>query len=511
MLALAAFGLVSCNEDFPSPASPQQNLPESLVKTTDLNVTGMTTVINLNDYVDPATDEYIDDKLIPVCTATISEAAKPANTELKAIVEIGTDADFSKMITIEAKNGEQENVFYLDPKDVQDAYYNEITRNPKTKNLYMRTWFETVTDETSVAIIGAPTENYFDVHAIQFTPVDTHLVIESAYYYLGSLDTNQKYKFENSGADPYDDPIFTCVIPVLGDGWHWFKVAPASAYNADGSMNWDKETSCICPVIGDDSALSGKCENGKKSWHLVEASGMKAYKITINAMDMTYEITPIPAIPEYYMVGRQNNWSLSNGSAFYPTSGETVSYTSYFTGAWDCRISNMEQITSGNWNNFGAEEENGSCTKLVANTGKCIMSPGEGYYTLNVDFSNMTYSWSPVDGTPVSYEKIGLVGTGDDWDNDIFLTKVAGSGDLNGNDTHNWSALGVELKAATWGMKFRAEASWSVKDWGNGTQTTSSGYIYGTANGGDNIPLPEAGIYNIYFNDITGQYFFVKQ
>lgn len=511
MLALATFGLVACNEDFPGP-DPQSNLPESIVKVSDLSVSGKNTaVINLNDYVDPATDEYIDDALIPLCSAKVAEGVLPANTALKAIAEIGTDEAFSKKITIEAKSGEEADVFYLDPKEVQDAYYTDITRNPKSKPLYIRTWFETVTNETSVAIVGAPGENYYDVHGVQFTPVDTHLVIESAYYYLGSLGSDQKYKFENGGGDPYDDPIFTCTIPASGADWHWFKVAPASAYNADGTMDWGKEENCICPVIGDDAALSGKCENGKKSWHLVETAGMSAYKVAVNVMDMTYEITPIASIPEYYMVGRQNDWKLSTVSAFYPTSGETASYTSYFTGAWDCRISNMEQIASGNWNNFGAEEENGSCTTLVANTGKCIMSPAAGYYTLNVDFANNTYSWTPVEGTPASYEKIGIVGTGDDWNNDIFLTKVQGSGDLNGNDTHNWSAIGVELKAATGGMKFRAEASWNVKDWGNGPQTTSAGYIYGTANGDQNIPLPEAGIYNIYFNDITGQYFLVKQ
>ena len=109
-------------------------------------------------------------------------------------------------------------------------------------------------------------------------------------------------------------------------------------------MNWDKEHTCICPMTSDDSSLEGKCTNGKLSWHLLENENIAKFKISVNIMDMTFTITTIPPVPEYYMVGRQNGWSLTTATAFYPTSKGTASYTSYFTGAWDCRIADMESM-----------------------------------------------------------------------------------------------------------------------------------------------------------------------
>lgn len=511
MVALASLGLVACNEDFPGP-DPQSNLPESLVQVSDVTAVPLIDVVDINAYLNTESEEYIDGKNIAVAVAKAKEGAMPKNTNFKAVVEFSTQSDFANPLVIDALDMANNDTVFVSPEALQNAYYSSVTHSPKAKTMYVRTSLRTLTNGTSEAIIGGPTQ-YFAEKTITLTPRDMHIVIEPAYYYLGSLATDQTYKFTNSGADVYDDPVFTCVIPASGADWHWFKIAPESAYNADGTIDWGKEESCICPVKGDDDATEGKCENGKKSWHLLEAEGVAEFKITVNVMDMTYSITPIYAVAEYYIVGRQNNWSMSKVSAMYPTSGTTMTYTSYFTNAWDCRIATPENAAAGTWDHDFGAATNG-CTDatgtLLANSSNCIASPGVGYYTLKANLKTMTYEWEAVEGTPASYEKIGLVGAGDDWDNDIFLTKVEGSGDLGGNDTHNWSALGVELKAATWGVKFRANAGWDV-NWGTPNITSAAQYTYGTGtNGGDNIQIHEAGTYNIYFNDITGQFFFIK-
>ena len=273
-------------------------------------------------------------------------------------------------------------------------------------------------------------------------------------------------------------------------------------------MNWDKEHTCICPMTSDDSSLEGKCTNGKLSWHLLENENIAKFKISVNVMDMTFTITTIPPVPEYYMVGRQNGWSLTTATAFYPTSKGTASYTSYFTGAWDCRIADMEQINGGKWDNYGAAEENGSCTQLIEKTGKCVMSPEAGYYTLNVDFDNMTYSWQKVDVT-ASYDNISLIGANNDWGTDIDFTQIKGSSDLGGQTTHNWAVYGVEINTAC-GVKIRANHGWGTS-WGM-TPTIAGDYMYGTGStaNGPNIDITP-GKYDIYFNDITGQIFFIKR
>lgn len=508
--ALLSLGLVSCDEDFMMP-SPQSNAQESVLQLSDITVTKLAQEVDINAMID-ATGE--DSLLIPVAKIAVKEGAMPANTILKGYVDIATGQDFANYVRVPATEMTSDTVF-VSPKALQEAYYNNVTRSPKAKTLYVRSSYETVTNETSVASVGQPGNNYYDLATVNFVPQDMHLVIENAYYYVGALTTGQEYKFVNSGADPYDDPVFTCTIPALGDGWHWFRIAGESEYT-NGNIDWDKENALltsICPVVGDDTALEGKCMNGTKSWHLDEAANPGAkYKIEVNVMDMTIKITPIPAVPEYYIVGRQNNWQMSKVSAFYPTSASTISYTSYFTNAWDCRIATPENAAAGVWDSDFGATENGSTVEagsLVPNSNNCIASPGVGYYTLTADMENLTYKWTKVDGEPTSYDKIGLVGAGDDWDNDVFLTKVAGSGDLNGADTHNWSVLGVELKDATWGVKFRANAGWDVS-WGQSNPTTAGAYMYGKADGSDNIPLPGAGTYNIYFNDITHQFLFVK-
>lgn len=506
--ALLSLGLVSCDEDFMMP-SPQSNAQESILQLSDITVTKLAQEVDINAMIDATGEDSI---LIPIAKVAVKEGAMPANTTLKGYVDIATGQDFANYVRVAANEMTSDTVF-VSPKALQEAYYNNVTRSPKAKTIYVRSSYETVTNETSVASVGQPGNNYYDLATVNFVPQDMHLVIENAYYYVGALTTGQEYKFVNSGADPYDDPVFTCTIPALGDGWHWFRIAGESEYT-NGNIDWDKENALltsICPVIGDDTALEGKCMNGTKSWHLDEAANPGAkYRIEVNVMDMTIKITPIPAVPEYYIVGRQNNWQMSKVSAFYPVSATTISYTSYFTNAWDCRIATPENAASGTWDSDFGATENGSTVEsgsLVPNSNNCIASPGVGYYTLTADMDKLTYTWTKVEAGN-SFGVIGLIGVDGNWSDDVVLTKVVGSGDLNDNDTHNWSAMNVTI-ATQCEVKFRAEHDWAV-NWGNPTPTTAGNYVYGIGEqNANNIPVT-AGTYNIYFNDITGQFFFVK-
>jgi hypothetical protein len=229
-------------------------------------------------------------------------------------------------------------------------------------------------------------------------------------------------------------------------------------------------------------------------------------------MDLTFKIEGISAIPEYYGVGTMTKWNgLEKVSAMFPTSGNTVTLTTYFTGAWDMRMWPAENF--GDWapgKAIGIAENGGNAASgtLCWNTENDgnLASPEGGYYTLDCDLSTMTYQWIKYDDqAPATYEKIGLVGGNDDWDNDIFLTQVVNtSGDEK--PPHLWYALGVEINKCSWGVQFRANGSWT-KQWGKG----DLGFPYAQSNTTSNIEGVEPGTYNIYFNDITGHYFFVAQ
>ncbi|PTX42498.1 uncharacterized protein DUF5019 [Christiangramia gaetbulicola] len=127
-----------------------------------------------------------------------------------------------------------------------------------------------------------------------------------------------------------------------------------------------------------------------------------------------------------------------------------------------------------------------------------------GYYTFTINIDEMTYSLESYDASGATvYNMIGLVGEGttvgwpgdDNPTPDILLTQSS-------FDPHIWYAKDVELSEA--GIKFRANQTWDV-NWGGG-QNFPSGQATG-----DDIIVSAEGIYEAWFNDLTGRYIFVPQ
>lgn len=127
----------------------------------------------------------------------------------------------------------------------------------------------------------------------------------------------------------------------------------------------------------------------------------------------------------------------------------------------------------------------------------------EGYYTLMINVDEMTYTWEPYDASSAAtYETIGFLGSAtaglhetgaDGWGSDVDLTQSS-------FNPHIWYANSVALGDGE--LKFRAADAWDV-NWG--ADTPLSGMA--TMNG-PNIPVTE-GLYNIWFNDLTGRYILI--
>ena len=101
---------------------------------------------------------------------------------------------------------------------------------------------------------------------------------------------------------------------------------------------------------------------------------------------------------------------------------------------------------------------------------------------------------------PASYEKIGLIGDFNGWGGDFEMEQVT---------PHNWYAAGLTVEVEG-GIKFRANAGWDV-NWGVGADLSHDLSVdnYGVgANGKGNLKIA-AGVYNVFFNDITGEFVFV--
>ena len=72
---------------------------------------------------------------------------------------------------------------------------------------------------------------------------------------------------------------------------------------------------------------------------------------------------------------------------------------------------------------------------------------------------------------------------------------------------HNWSLIGLVVEKDG-GLKFKGNASWDV-NWGCEADMATSYFGKGSQNGA-NIVVP-AGTYDVFFNDITGEFVFDKR
>ncbi len=210
MTALLSMGFVACSEDFAPEVGPQTNLQESLLQMDDVTVSStLPGSINLADYIDEETELETP---IAIGLATVKENAMPANTILKAEVEISRNEDFSESVVIDANSMAESNEITIQPSTIQDAYFNGITKNPNTTPLYMRTILYTVTGGDAVARIGNPEESFFAEKNITFTPLNK-LTIAPAYYIVGGPNDwktsalERSIKFTHSDEDVYIDPI----------------------------------------------------------------------------------------------------------------------------------------------------------------------------------------------------------------------------------------------------------------------------------------------------------------
>jgi hypothetical protein len=123
--------------------------------------------------------------------------------------------------------------------------------------------------------------------------------------------------------------------------------------------------------------------------------------------------------------------------------------------------------------------------------GSDIAIPTSGYYTIT--FNDQTGAYSFVATGATTFTSIGVIGAQSSWTSDIGdLTKSVA-------DPHIWTGT-IALTAGE--LKFRANDSWD-SNWG----ATAFPSGFGTG-GGPNINVPVSGTYFIYFNDVSGEYFF---
>ena len=166
LMSLLSIAFVGCSDNYDPAMGPQSYLPESPLSASDVSVTNTATSIKIADYI----DEKDVETPIPLGTFSVKEGAMPANTIMKAEIEISQTEDFAKSAIVEANSLASTQEITIQPSDLEDAYFYGISKNPATTDLYIRTIMYTQTKGDAVARIGKPDETYFATSKITFTP-----------------------------------------------------------------------------------------------------------------------------------------------------------------------------------------------------------------------------------------------------------------------------------------------------------------------------------------------------
>ena len=407
-MALLTTALASCNQDFETNFVPQTNLPESQLQVSDVTVNNSTpATINLADYFDV---EAGTTKAIPIGVAAVREGAMPLNTILKAEVEFSKDADFANSIILDANSLENTNEISINPSLLQDAYFEEITRNPATTDLYVRTELHTLTGGTAEAIVGKPGENYYAQSTVKFTPLNK-VQISPAYYIIGaaggwSVEGARSQKFNHSDADVYEDPIFTITFDAGGDDC-WFAIADDASLDAIDAGDWNQ----LFGTKGGSEDLTGTMDRrvnlgGDHSFHV---TGAKKIRVTLDMMEYSYKIEPVNIADAYYLIGGPGEWNAESAMTMqFAHSNKDVFEDPVFTYTFDGG--------SEMWFAFGDAEAisavaEGTWNKLFGTTGASEDLTGsfdrrynlDGDHSFHIDGSALMYRFS-INLSDMTYE-----------------------------------------------------------------------------------------------------------
>ena len=456
MSALLGLGLASCSENFDPEVGPQSNAQESVLQVGDVTVnTLLPDAISLADYID---EENGTEKPISIGLATVKEGAMPENTVLHAEVMYSRDPSFTDFaLTVAEVNDAGE--ITLSPSNLQETYFNVITKNPNTTTLYMRTVLGTVTGGDAAAIIGKPGENFYAEKAVQFTPLNK-LTIAPAYYIVGGPNSdwagsavNRSIKFQHSGEDVYVDPVFTVTFNAA-DGDTWFAIADDQACDAISSGDWSQ----LYGIVGGDSeAKEGKIarrsELGADNSFKVPA-GAKKIRVTLNMMEQTYKVEAVSIADAYYLVGGNGSWSSDKSQKFSHSDKDAFEdpvFTYVIKGGSDTWFAfgdadALDAIDAGDWTQLygttGASEDLSGSFDRRYNLGGDHSFHVDGsakFYRFTVNMLENTYEITPLNFDPYIY----FIGATDGWANaeqKLALTDESGiyTGYLYCADPNGW-------------------------------------------------------------------------
>jgi len=236
--------------------------------------------------------------------------------------------------------------------------------------------------------------------------------------------------------------------------------------------------------------------------------------VTIGAVPYYYELKD--ADPElWYLTGgciADGSWSNSASKIgtgmipMLPLEGQSydkatgtgiIQHVGYFPANAEFKIIAPKGLDNWNYGICGDGTDMGTTYRNGDADPGNIKIANAGYYVIQVNTADCTCTITPYTGSVAGpFSPMYITGDFDSWSVSNAMTAVE---TWSGAENHFWSyLLTVDSDG---GVKFTIEG-WG-SNWG------SSGFPYGSGvNNGANIPAT-AGTYQVYFNDISGQYYFM--
>ncbi|MCR4583275.1 MAG: DUF5115 domain-containing protein [Prevotella sp.] len=278
--------------------------------------------------------------------------------------------------------------------------------------------------------------------------------IADKYFLIGgpgdwSADAARTMQFSHSDKDVFEDPVFTYFFDGTGSDM-WFAFGDEAAIDAVAAGDWTQ----LYGTTGASEDLKGTFKrrtelDGDHSFHIDGQA--KHYRLTIDMVDMTYEIAALNFEPFVYFIGATDGWGAAEQKLALTDEASGI-YTGYLYMAdpngWGNQFKFQKE--PGNWDSqINSGHMTGGITGDLADGGDNFSATaGEGVY-----FVELNLSANSLKGTRIT--NMNLVGDFNGWNAADDAQQMT----WNATD-YCFEISGAGVTANGW--KFTANNAWDI-------------------------------------------------
>ncbi|QRX64491.1 DUF5115 domain-containing protein [Dysgonomonadaceae bacterium zrk40] len=446
---LAITLLNACEDVYEHVAAP----PQAYEQETEQSVSGFNFALGAGVSAPIVfTEEMLADETPLEAIKTTATPQLAEGVTMTFILEASDTEDFAQVVELTSVS--DQNSAYVTAATLNEAAKSLYGKAPEARDLYLRAASFINEGSSTVRVPGNVV-----LGPVTITPVGP--VIETEYYLIGdingwNIENLDAFKFNHSGNDVYEDPIFTILVNnVTG----YFKIVPKSSKDA---ASWDGVLGN--PVDGNTALEGDIILDGAQAMRVTEPGWVK---ITLNMMEYTYTIEIIGEMNlTLYVPGGHQGWDPANAPTLYSSNFDFKysGYVYFADGNTEFKFTSQPNWDGPNYGDGG----NGTLSD-DGGAGNLVVSEA-GMYKIDVDLTANSYTLTKTEW--------GLIGDATDgsWDNSTPMSYDPVTG--------LWSVT-TTLKDGT--FKFRANNAWDIN---------LGGDLNNLSYGGDNIQAT-AGTYTI--------------